>query len=103
VDALRTRLANRHDLGLLEKSQQLRLHVERQVADLVQKQRAACGSAHEPRLIRDRTGEAAAPVTEELTVCEIAAGRGAVVRQKHRGAAMRSYVDRARHELFAGA
>src|SRR5258708_39861770 len=38
VDALRLGLADRHDLGLLEKSQQPRLDVERQIADLVEKE-----------------------------------------------------------------
>ena len=41
VDALRPRLADRHDLVLLEEAQQLRLDVERQVADFVEEQRAA--------------------------------------------------------------
>ena len=47
VDALRARFADRHDLALLEKPQQLRLHVERQVADFVEEQRAARGGPHE--------------------------------------------------------
>ena len=41
VDPLRPGLADRHDLALLEEPQQLRLHVERQVADFVEEQRAA--------------------------------------------------------------
>ena len=41
VDALGPRVADRQDLALLEEPQQLRLHVERQVADLVEEQRAA--------------------------------------------------------------
>ena len=40
VNALRPRFAERHDLALLEKAQQLRLHVQRQVADFVEEQRA---------------------------------------------------------------
>ena len=52
VDALRPRLADRHDLALLEEAQQLRLHVERQVADFVEEQRAARRRAHQTRADR---------------------------------------------------
>ena len=38
VDRLRPRFPDRHDLALLEESQQLRLDVERQVADFVEEQ-----------------------------------------------------------------
>ena len=86
---------------LLEEAQQLGLHVERQVADFVEEQRAAGGRPNQPRLIDDRAGEAAAPVTEELAVGEIAAGRRAVEGQEHRGAAMRADVDGPRDELLA--
>ena len=41
VDALRPGVADRQDLALLEKPEQLRLDVERQIADFVQEQRAA--------------------------------------------------------------
>ena len=64
VDPLRPRVADRHDLRLLEKSQQLRLHVERQVADLVEEQRAAGGAANQAGLVGNSAGEAAAPVAE---------------------------------------
>ena len=59
VDALRACFAERHDFALLEEAQQLRLHVERQVADFVEEQRAACGRSNETQLIVDRAGEAA--------------------------------------------
>src|SRR5438132_631476 len=41
VDLLRLGLADRQDLLLFEKSQQLRLDVERQIADFVEKKRSA--------------------------------------------------------------
>ena len=87
VDARRARLADRHDLPLLEESQQLRLHVERQIADLVEKDRAADGGADHAGLVGHRAGEAAAPVAEQLAVGELAGRAGAVVGQEHRGAA----------------
>ena len=52
VHLLRLGLADRHDLLLLEKPQQLGLDVERQIADFVEEQRAAGGGAHQARLIR---------------------------------------------------
>lgn len=57
VDRLGTVFADRHDLALLEKSQQLRLDVQRQVADFIEEQRAAGGRANQAGLIRDRAGK----------------------------------------------
>jgi hypothetical protein len=42
---------------------------------------------NEALLITDRAGEAAASMTEQLTVGELARGRRAVERQEHGGAA----------------
>ena len=53
VYALRARLADRHDLALLEEAEQLGLDVDRQVADFVHEQRAARRRAHEAGLIGD--------------------------------------------------
>ena len=58
---------------------------------------------HETGLIRDRAGERAAAMAEQLAVGQIPPGRRAVVGQEHRGAAVRSDVNRARDELLAGA
>src|SRR5215475_10603079 len=93
VNPLGTRLTDRHDLRLLEKPQQLRLYVNRQIADLIEEQRAASGCSHEARLIRNRAGERTAAMPEELAVGEIPPGRRAVVRQEHRRASMRSDMD----------
>ena len=48
IDALRPRLAERHDFVLLQKSQQLGLNVERKIANLVEEQRAAPAAAPAP-------------------------------------------------------
>ena len=83
VDALRARVADRHDLALLEEAQQLGLHVDRQVADFVEEERAAGRGADEARLVRARApvNEPAA-MAEQLTVGELARGRRAVVGQE---------------------
>ena len=55
VDPLRTRIADRQNLTLLEESQQFGLHVEGQVADLVEEERAAdapCGARRADRQSR---------------------------------------------------
>ena len=103
VHRLRTCLADRHDLGLLEESKQLRLDVERQVADLIEEQRASDRRADQSLLIGDRAGEAAAAMPEQLTVGQIARRRRAVVGEEHRGASWRADVNRARDEVLAGA
>ena len=58
--------------------------------------------AHQPRLIGDGAGEAAAAMAEQLAVGQVAVGRRAVVGQEHRGASVRSDMNRARDQLFAG-
>ena len=54
VDALRARVADRQDLALLEKPQQFRLDVERQVADFVEEERAAERRPQHAGLVGDR-------------------------------------------------
>ena len=103
VDALRPRVADRQHLALLEEPQQLRLHVERQVADLVEEERAADRGPQHAGLIGDRAGEAAAAVAEQLAVGQLARRARAVVGQEHVRAARRSGVNRARDEVLAGA
>ncbi len=102
VHRLWTRLADRHDLALLQESQQLRLDVERQVADFVEEQRASDRRSNQSLLIGDRAGEAAAAMPEQLAVGQLARGRRAVVGQEHRGASWRADMNRARDEVLAG-
>ena len=103
VHGLRAVLADRHDLALLEEAQQLGLHVERQVADFVEEQRAAGGGADQAGLIGHRAGERSAAMAEQLAVGELARGGRAVVGQERGGAARRADVNRARDQLLAGA
>jgi len=51
VDLDRPRFADGHDLALFEEPQQLRLHVHRQVADLVEEERASGRRSNQARLI----------------------------------------------------
>src|SRR5689334_791747 len=66
VDRLGLGGAEREELLRLEDAQQLRLRVERHVADLVEQQGAAVSHADEAGLVADGAGEGAAAITEEL-------------------------------------
>ena len=59
------------DLALLQHPQQLGLELERQVADLVQQQRALVGQLEEPRPVGGGAGEGALRVPEELGLQEV--------------------------------
>ena len=95
--------ADGQDLALFEKTQELGLDVERHVANLVEEERPARGRPDEALLVGHRTGEAAAPVAEQLAVGQLARHRGAVERQEGRGAPRRSRVDRPRDQVLPGA
>ena len=56
------------DLALLQRAQQLGLQLERQLADLVEEQRAAVRELEAARAALQRAGEGAALVAEELAL-----------------------------------
>ena len=68
VGTFRPRAPETLELVLLQDAQQLRLELERNVADLVEEERAAVGELEPPDLLRDRAGERAALVPEELAL-----------------------------------
>ena len=70
VDAVLMLLAHRTHGLFLDHAQQLHLHVQRQVGDFIEKQRAAFGGLDQALLVGDRAGEAAALVPEELAFHE---------------------------------
>ena len=70
VGAQRLVAADAPELARLEHAQQLRLHVEGQLADLVEEQRAAVGVLERALARRDGAGERAALVPEELALDE---------------------------------
>ena len=65
VDLDRALGADRIDLALLQRAQQLDLHVERQLADLVQEQGAAVGLLELAQVLVGGAGEAALFVAEQ--------------------------------------
>src|SRR5262249_50430962 len=98
----RLRASHALDLALLDRAQQLRLEVESQVADLVEKQRAARRELELAQLLLDRAGERAALVAEQRAFDELVRNRRHVDRDERRVAAARLLVQQARQQLLAG-
>src|SRR5258706_9425195 len=95
--------ADARELAALEHAQQLRLEVERQLADLVEQQRAAvrrfeCADA---RAIR--TGERTLLVTEELALHQLRRNRRAVDDDKRSVLASTLAMDRFGSGVLAAA
>ena len=63
--------AQPHELLLLDHPQQLRLGVGRDVADLVEEDRAVGGDLEQPLLARDGAGERAPDVAEEVALQQV--------------------------------
>ena len=80
VDAARHVLADAPDLAVLQHAQQLGLRARRQLADLVEEQRAAVRLLEEPGALAHRAGERAARVAEELRLEQVVGERRAVDR-----------------------
>ncbi len=95
--------ADRAHGALLDRAQQLALHRQRQLADLVEQQGAAVRGLEEALAVLGGTGEGALAVAEELGLEQGLGDRTAVDRDEglRRPRALR--VDRARDELLAGA
>src|SRR5690606_23368371 len=89
--------------ALLQDPQELHLGRERQLADLVEEERALVRLLEEPSLVGDRVGERAAPVAEELALEERLGDRAAVHGHEAPLLAGAAYVERAGHELLARA
>ena len=66
VDAQRLDAADALERALLQDAQQLHLHVDRQLAYLVEEQRSAVRQLEAPRLLRHGTGKRALLVPEQL-------------------------------------
>src|SRR4029079_18198907 len=96
------RRADRADLAIRERAQQLGLEVGRQLADLVEKQRAAVGGDEQPIRGARGAGERARDVTEQLALRQLGRDRGTVDRDE-RATAARAAVDLLGDELLADA
>ncbi len=91
------------DLVGLEEAQQLGLHVERHVGNLVEKERAAGRSSDDAGERGVGAGERATAVAEQLALDHVAGHRGAVERDDRPVGAIRRAVNRAREHFLARA
>src|SRR5438105_6398083 len=89
--------------ALLQDAQQLRLQGIGHVPDLVEEERAAVGELELAGTVAVRPGEGAPGVAEELALQELGGDGGAVERHEEALAPRAQAVDRARHQLLAGA
>src|SRR5262249_33368231 len=82
VRAARGRLADAHELAVLQDAQDLPLQVVGDLADLVEKERTAVGGLDASGAVVRGAGEGAADVPEELALEELARDRGAPHRDE---------------------
>jgi len=101
VDGDRLAAAHRIDLAPLQHAQQLDLHVQRQVADFVEKDRAAVGQLEAADPVGHGSGKSPLAVTEQLAFNQILGDGSAVDGHKVAGAAVRLLMQRARHQFLA--
>ena len=95
--------AEARDLAGLEHAQQQRLRLGRQLADLVEKHRAAVGRLEDALLVFVGAGERALHVSEQGALQEVAVEGAAVHRDDGLGRARRAAVHQLRDHLFARA
>ena len=95
VDLLRLAVADAEDDALLQRAEELHLEVERQLADLVEEERALVGDLELARARRDGAGERALHVAEELALDQVLRD-GAAVDDDERPVRARSIGDGSR-------
>ena len=103
VNLDRAHAADAFKLAFLQNAQQLRLEGRRDLADLVEKQRAAVRKFETTLAHGDGAGEGAFLMTEEFRFEHAFRQRGAVELDEGLGASRREIVDGGREELLAGA
>ena len=103
VDLLRNRRADRRHLVLLQHAQQLGLQLERHLADFVEKDDAARGSAEHAQAAAGGAGKRAFLVAEQLALGQRRGEGGAVDRDERLVAARTELVQQSGPDLFTGA
>ncbi|ETP63727.1 hypothetical protein BDSB_19375 [Burkholderia dolosa PC543] len=103
VERNRLGAADAHDRVRLERAQQLHLQRRRHFGDLVEQQRAAARGFEEALALRDRAGEAAFLVTEQLRLGDVGRNRAAIDRDERAVAAFAELVQPTRDDVFADA
>src|SRR5262249_47406338 len=102
VDAALLRTADAADAPALERAEEARLQIERELADFVEEERAAIGALEGPCVRRDRAGECAALVPEKLALREARGDRAAIEDHERPARARALLVKSAREDVLAG-
>src|SRR5580692_5813169 len=103
VHFFRPRAAQPLEFSLLQDAQELRLQLQRNVANFIQKQRSFVGQLNPANLLSDCAGKGAALVAKQLAL-EQAAGNSSTIDLYERAVlAVAAIVDRARDKLLASA
>src|SRR4029453_4725386 len=97
------RTPDTHDLSLLKRAKEFRLHADVQIADLVKEQRTLIGSFELALLLRVCAGEGAFFVTEKLRLDKILIDRRAIHRLKYFAGSRTGFVNGSRDALFPDA
>ena len=103
VDTLFAFAADRAHRLLLDRAQQLDLQQQRQLADLVEQQRATVCGLEQAILVARRAGEAALAVAEQLALHQFGRDGAAVDGDERSFGAWPEVVDHARRQFLAGA
>src|SRR5580698_8348730 len=103
VDVPRPEAAHPRDLAILEDSQELGLHGQGELGDLVEEQASAVGNLEETRLRLDSAGERAALVSKELALEQRVRKRGAVEAHVGGARAWGATMQRVGQDVFPGA
>ena len=89
--------------AVLERAQQPRLQIQRQLADLVQEQRAALGALEGAGVLGVRAREGAPLVPEQLALDQVGRDRAAIEDDERPAGARAGFVDRVRKDVLARA
>jgi hypothetical protein len=103
IDGAGLRRAQALELSFLQDAQQLRLHVHREIADLIEKDRSAIRQLEPPVPRGHGARERTALVSEQLALDQGLGKRSAVDPDEGTCAARAAVMDGAREQLFAGA
>ena len=101
VDVDRARPADPLDGAVLDRAQQLDLHRQRHVVDVVEEQRAALRHLEAARLVLDRAGEGAALVPEQLGLDQVLGKQRAADRDERLVAAAARMVQQVGDDFLA--
>ena len=103
IDLHRPLGADRIDFAFLQRAQQLDLHVEPQLADLVEEQRAAIGFLEFAQMLVGGAGEGALLVAEQDAFDQVLGDGAAIDGDEGLAGALRAALDGARDQLLADA